>query len=289
LPAGFRGTAYGGEPLGPVTAELKDAAFRTVTTTDGLTVSVRAAGCVRPACELRGRTVAAAVYGAAAFTDLAISLAGVNYTLVFAVEPYCTAAACIFRSGLAGVSLPFDVAVGSFAQLVIAAPSPTVGVAGQVLVPTPTVLAADAGGNLIRVLSVNVTASVTAGIGRLLARSGILWRTGTAGSAAFDGLFFDLPSSYAVTFTAISAGRVISVTLGGLSIADAEFSLRLVAFAATVPAQAARAPFPVQPVIQLLDRSALVALSPPICCVHITLYPASLMCPSPYVSESYFV
>ena len=238
-----------------MTAELKDAAFRTVTTTAGMVVSARAAGCIRPACELRGNTVAAAIYGVATFTDLAVSLAGLNYTLIFAVEPFCTAASCIFRSGMAGASLPFDVAVGSFAQLVVAAPAPSVGVSGQVLQPSPTILAADAGGNLIRTLSLNVSASVASGIGRLLARSGILWRTGTAGAVTFDGLFFDLPSNYAVTFAAVSAGRVIVTTLRGVSIADAETALVLVAFAASLPVQTARAPFPTQPVVELLDRS----------------------------------
>ena len=225
-----------------------------MTTTAGLVVSVRAAGCVRPACELRGQTVAEAVYGVAAFSDLAVSLAGANYTLVFAVEPYCAAAACAFRSGLAGASLPFDVAVGAFAQLLIAAPAPTVGVAGQNLLPSPTVLAADAGGNLIARLALNVTAAETAGIGRLYSRSGALWRASAAGAVTFDGLFFDLPSIYAITFTAVSAGRAIRVTLAALAIADAEAVLDLVAFAASSPTQAARAPFPTQPVVDILDR-----------------------------------
>jgi hypothetical protein len=115
------------------------------------------------------------------------------------------------------------VLVGKFAALKIVQ-RPQIGVEARDFAPSPKLAATDAGGNLITQEPFGVYAFKQRGIGELLSRNAILFRSAVNGEAEFDGLFVDLPSPfsdpYEILFNATLHNITAAATLEGLQVCD---------------------------------------------------------------------
>jgi len=253
------GVVFGGEPFGPLVVALKDAAFRTTMAGTGQQVSVRVIGCSEPICTLVGTSKVISIDGEATFTSLAVTYAATGYYLRFTVDRYCSQFACIGGWSLYAESRRFDVHVGKFAQLKLLE-FPSIGVEGRDFVPSPRVAATDAGGNQITQSSFDVHARQgSGGFGDLLSRNNIFFRAAVGGVVTFDGLFFDLPSTYDVVFNATFDNISASVTMERLRVTGREHTAMQQGDSQPLLRQTAYAPVFPQPVVQLQDIfSALV-------------------------------
>jgi hypothetical protein len=217
-------------------------------------VSVRAVGCIEPACRLTGITQVTSIDGEATFTSLAITLAATGYYLTFTVDRYCAKFACIGGWSLWTKSVTFDVLVGKFARLTIRQPPSLPGVEGRDLVPNIQLSATDAGGNFVTRRSFDVYAYKGGrGFGDLLSRNDLLFRTAVNGLVSFEGLFFDIPSVYDIIFNATVENVTASVTLENLFITGKEHHAVQDAFSQPSVGQVAYQPIFPQPDIRLRD------------------------------------
>ncbi len=186
-------SAVAGSSVAPaVVVEARDADGVVVSDfTGGVTVSIE----TNPGGgTLAGTTTVTAVAGVATFSGLSINKSGTGYKLKASAGSLTTA-----------TSPAFNIIAGPASQLVFTA-QPASGVAGSGLVPSVTVTARDALGNVADSYTGSVTVAITSGSGAPGATlSGTATASAVAGIATFAGLSIDKVGS-AYTLAATGTG-----------------------------------------------------------------------------------
>jgi parallel beta-helix repeat protein len=238
------GGAAAGAPLSPqpVVSVLDGNGnpFTTYTGTVTMTLGVNPSTGV-----LSGTTAISVVNGLASFTDLAISRAGVGYTLVATTD-----------GGAAATSEPFTIAAGPATQLVFST-QPGGAPALSPLNPQPVVSALDANGDV----ATSYTGTVTLALGNNPG-SGVLSGTVTIsavnGVASFSGLSVSAPG---VGYTLVATGEGLTPATSEPFTVTAELVATQLVFSTQPGGAAAGAPLNPQPVVSVLDQNGALVTS----------------------------
>jgi Tol biopolymer transport system component len=211
--------------------------------TGPVTLSIKT-GAGRAGALLTGTLTINAVHGIAAFTDLALNLAGAGYVLSAASGALANADSAPFAVAQTPTKLAFTV-------------EPAGAAAGLPFTTQPVVVVKDAEDNTVAGYSNSVTLAIKPGTGRVgAALSGSATVAAVNGVATFTGLSLDKAGSgYALV---ASSGALAAAETSPFSVAQVATAL---VFSAQPAGAKAGAPFASQPTVQARDAENNVALN----------------------------
>lgn len=219
----------------PPVVQLQDASGNAVAQA-GITITVSVSPGGTPGGNLAAVTNAS---GGATFTGLSITGPAGTYTLSFS------------SPGLTGItSTPIALGAGGSAGLQIVAQPSGGASSGVALASPPLVRLVDGAGNAVSQAGVTITASVT-GVGATVT-AGATATTGSDGIATFTGLTITgIAASYSLTFTAAGLTSVTSAPI----VLGSGVQTGLVMARQPSPSAQSGVPFPIQPLVQVVDGS----------------------------------